>query len=124
MSSTRCRDFVSLMFLAILAAANLGGPALGAEGGKRLALVIGNSAYQNVAPLTNPANDATDIAAKLKGLQFDVLFAADANHEKLVSLLEEFKSRVTREHVALFFFAGHGVTVNSESFLIPVDSPG
>ena len=52
-----------------------------------------------------------------------MLFAADANHDKLAALLEEFKSRVTRDHVALFFFAGHGVTVNSESFLIPVDSP-
>jgi uncharacterized caspase-like protein len=123
MSFTRCRDFISLMFLGLLAAASLGGPALGAEPGKRLALVVGNSAYQNVTPLTNPANDATDIAAKLKNLQFDVLLATNADHDKLVTMLEEFKNRVTREHVALFFFAGHGVTVNSESFLIPVDSP-
>jgi uncharacterized caspase-like protein len=124
MTFTQCRDFVSLVFIAILAAANLGGPALGAESGKRLALVIGNSAYENVTPLTNPANDATDIAAKLRSLQFNVLLATDADHDKLATLLEEFRRQVTHEHVALFFFAGHGVTVNSESFLVPVDSPG
>jgi uncharacterized caspase-like protein len=123
MSFMRCRAFASFLVLAIVAAANLGGPALGAESGKRLALVVGNSAYENVTPLTNPANDAIDLAAKLKSLQFDVLLATDADHARLASLLGEFKSRVTSEHVALFFFAGHGVTVNNESFLIPVDSP-
>ncbi len=123
MSSMRCREFASLSFSPSWLLLISSGSAFGAESGKRLALVIGNSAYENVTPLTNPANDATDMAAKLKSLQFDVLFATDAHHDKLVSLLEEFKSRVTRDHVALFFFAGHGVTVNSESFLIPVDSP-
>jgi uncharacterized caspase-like protein len=90
---------------------------------KRIALVIGNSAYQNVAPLTNPANDANDIAQKLKSLQFEVLLATDAGYAALNALLQDFKKRVTRDHVALVFFAGHGVTVNNESFLIPVDAP-
>ena len=49
--------------------------------------------------------------------------ATDVGHAKMISLLQQFKDRVTREHVALFFFAGHGVTVNNESFLIPVDAP-
>src|SRR4029434_901901 len=85
--------------------------------------VIGNSAYQNVSPLTNPVNDANDIAAKLKSLQFEVLVATDADHAKLKAVLQEFKNRVTRDHVALVFYAGHGVTLNSESFLLPVNVP-
>ncbi len=90
---------------------------------KRIALVIGNSGYQSITELTNPKNDATDIAAKLKTLKFEVLLATDANHAKMSALLDEFKAKVTREHVALVFYAGHGVTVNRESFILPIDTP-
>jgi uncharacterized caspase-like protein len=90
---------------------------------KRIALVIGNSGYKNITDLTNPKNDATDIGAKLKTLKFEVLLATDADHAKMAALLEEFKAKVTRDHVALVFYAGHGVTVNRESFLLPVDTP-
>jgi uncharacterized caspase-like protein len=98
-------------------------PALCAEGAKRQALVIGNSAYKNISTLINPVNDATDIAAKLKTLQFDVLLATDADRLKMAAILEEFRKRVTPAHVALVFYAGHGVTVSKESFLLPVDVP-
>lgn len=90
---------------------------------KRLALVVGNSAYQDISPLTNPVNDATDIAAKLKTLQFEVLLGTNVTQEKMVALLQEFRSKITRDHVALVFYAGHGVTVNNESFLLPIDLP-
>jgi uncharacterized caspase-like protein len=90
---------------------------------KRLALVIGNSAYRNVTALTNPVNDATDIAAKLKSLQFQVLLGTNADHAAMSALLQAFQAQVTREHIALVFYAGHGVTVNRESFLLPVDTP-
>jgi uncharacterized caspase-like protein len=86
-------------------------------------LVIGNSAYRNVSSLINPVNDATDIAAKLRTLQFDVLLGTDVSQAKLSALLDEFRAKVTREHVALVFYAGHGVTVNRESFLLPIDTP-
>ena len=112
-----------LVALAIAATATPIAPLLAADGGKRLALVVGNSAYENVAPLINPANDATDIAQKLKSLGFDVLLATNAGQGKMSALLQDFRNRLTREHVALIFFAGHGVTVNNESFLIPVDAP-
>lgn len=103
----------------------LTGPATGQEAGgpKRVALVIGNANYKNVAPLVNPSNDAADIANKLKKLKFDVLLATDATQARMMTLLEEFKRRITREHVALIFYAGHGVTVSRESFLLPVDVP-
>src|SRR5262245_15644900 len=90
---------------------------------KRIALVIGNSGYQSITGLTNPKNDATDIAAKLKTLKFEVLLATDANHARMSALLDEFKAKVTRQHVALVFYAGHGVTVNRESFILPIDTP-
>jgi uncharacterized caspase-like protein len=85
--------------------------------------VIGKSAYKNISPLTNPINDAKDVAAKLKGLQFDVLLATDASQAQMTSMLNEFRGRLSREHVALVFYAGHGVTLNRESFLLPVDVP-
>ena len=119
MSVLRC-VFLIVFFLVT---ANLSAPLFAAEGNKRLALVLGNSAYKNIAPLKNAANDATDLAQKLKSLHFEVIVATDVGHAKLISFLKEFKDRVTREHVALFFFAGHGVTLNNESFLVPVDAP-
>ena len=82
MSSLRC----SLLIFVFLAAAGTSGPVFGAEGSKRLALVLGNSAYKNVSPLTNPANDATDLAQKLKSLQFEVIVATDVGHAKMTSL--------------------------------------
>jgi uncharacterized caspase-like protein len=123
MSLMRRHPLLVLVVFAIASAATPITPVFGADGAKRLALVIGNSAYENVAPLVNPANDATDIAQKLKALGFEVLAATNADQGKMTSLLQEFKNRLTREHAALIFFAGHGVTVNSESFLIPVDAP-
>ncbi|TMJ77160.1 MAG: caspase family protein [Alphaproteobacteria bacterium] len=123
MSCMRRHALFMLVALAIAATAAPVTPLLAAEGGKRLALVVGNSAYENVAPLINPANDATDIAQKLKSLGFEVLLATNAGQGKMSSLLQDFRNRLTREHVALIFFAGHGVTVNNESFLIPVDAP-
>jgi hypothetical protein len=124
MASTSFRAALALL-IASLTAAIAFTPAKAQQltGSKRLALVIGNSGYQNVARLINPVNDATDIAAKLKELNFEVLLGTDITHAKMTALLEEFKAKVTREHVALVFYAGHGVTVNRESFLLPVDTP-
>jgi uncharacterized caspase-like protein len=102
----------------------MSGPARAQSDSKRVALVIGNSAYKNVETLTNPAYDAADIAAKLKSLKFDVLLATNATQAEMKSLLSEFSGRVARDRVALVFFAGHGVTINRESFLLPVDVPG
>ena len=109
------------IFLTVMA-----GQVFGQEAGgpKRIALVVGNSNYKHVSPLVNPTNDATDIAGKLRSLRFDVLLATDATQARMMALLQEFKSRITREHVALVFYAGHGVTVSRESFLLPVDVPG
>jgi uncharacterized caspase-like protein len=123
MSFIRRHALLMLMVLAMAATATPITPLYAADGAKRLALVVGNSAYENVTPLVNPANDATDMAQKLKSLGFEVLLATNADQAKMSSLLQEFRNKLTPTHAALIFFAGHGVTVNSESFLIPVDAP-
>lgn len=123
MSFMRYGRLVTLLLPAIAAAVVAAGPARAQADSKRLALIVGNSSYNNVAPLTNPRNDATDFAAKLKSMQFEVILATDADHARMLLLLEEFRSRLTRQHIGLVFFAGHGVTVNNESFLLPVDVP-
>ncbi len=90
---------------------------------RRLALAIGNSNYTSVSPLRNPVNDATDIAGKLKSLRFEVVLVTDADHALMRARLHDFASRVTDKDIALVFYAGHGITVNGESFLLPVDVP-
>ena len=83
MSCMRRHALLMFVVLAIAATATPITPLFGAEGGKRLALVVGNSAYENVSPLINPANDATDIAQKLKSLGFEVLLATNAGQDKM-----------------------------------------
>jgi uncharacterized caspase-like protein len=112
---------LALLLLALLVGTHV---ARAADPTKRLALVIGNSAYREVGALSNPVNDATDIAKKLKALKFDVLLATDADHAKMSEMLDEFGKRLTRDHVGLVFYAGHGITINNESFLVPIDVPG
>src|ERR1700741_4298021 len=105
-----------------LAAALLlaGGPAL-AE--KRVALVIGNAAYQNVPRLPNPVNDSSTIAATLKDAGFDVvdsrrdLAAADTRRA-----LRDFADRARDADIAVVYYAGHGIEVDGGNYLIPVDA--
>lgn len=88
---------------------------------KRVALVIGNSKYPTM-PLTNPANDAADIAARLRKLKFDVVYAENAKLREMDRAFDEYARRLKRGGVALVFYAGHGIQVNGENWLIPVDA--
>jgi len=122
MTFVRSKRFLAALY--ITAAALLAPtPAAAVDGTKRVALVIGNSAYRSVAALTNPVNDATDIARKLGSLGFEVILATDADQAQMRTLIDDFRSKLTRDYVGLVFYAGHGVTVNGESFLLPVDVP-
>ncbi len=87
----------------------------------RLALVIGNGAYKN-APLDNPVNDARDLAATLKTIGFEVLQKENLNALEMKKAIREFgdKLQANRGGVGLFFYAGHGVQVKGNNFLIPV----
>jgi len=87
--------------------------------GKRLALIIGNSAYAS-SPLKNPANDATDIKNALEKLNFDVIFRIDASQEEMEQGINDFGKRLHAYDVGLFYYAGHGVQIKGENYLIPV----
>src|SRR5581483_2581752 len=88
---------------------------------KRVALVIGNAAYRKSA-LRNPAHDAEDVAQTLKGLGFTVIRAQDADLKRMKQAIEEFASQMVEGAVALFYYAGHGVQVKGENYLIPIDA--
>lgn len=107
----------------IVLALGAGSAQAAAEAGRRVALVIGNSAYHNITRLKNPINDATDIAAKLEALKFVVVLATDASHDEMQRQIIRFRDALTPNDIALIFYAGHGVTVSGESFLLPVDVP-
>ena len=89
---------------------------------KRIALVIGNAAYQGVAALKNPANDATDMAAKLKAFGFDVMVRTNIGHKEMLRTLTSFGDKVTAGTEVVFFYAGHGMQVRGRNYLIPIDA--
>jgi hypothetical protein len=93
-----------------------------AHADKRVAFVVGNGAYQNVAPLPNPAIDAKAIAKLLRNVGFDVVEGANLTRDKMTERLLEFGKKAEGADVALFFYAGHGIAVNGTNYLLPVDA--
>ncbi len=89
---------------------------------KRLALVIGNSAYPNTSRLDNPVNDAKDMAATLTDLGFEVMLFTDLDKKNLRKAVEDFGFRLKRYQVGLFFYAGHGISLNGQNYLVPIDA--
>lgn len=89
---------------------------------KRVALVIGNSAYQHTPALANPKNDATDMAAALKQLGFQVLNGFDLDKVGLERKVRDFAIALQGAHVGVFFFAGHGLQVGGHNYLVPIDA--
>ncbi|MEC3859713.1 caspase family protein [Mesobacterium sp. TK19101] len=103
----------------VLLALTLGQVASAAD---RVALVIGNSAYQNASRLANPANDSRAIADKLTSLGFDVTLQEDLNGQGMRMALGQFAESALRADVALVFYAGHGIEMSGRNYLIPVDA--
>lgn len=89
-------------------------------GASRVALVVGNSAYQKVEALPNPANDARLIAEKLWESGFEVVESIDTDRETMLADLATFRSRLREGSEALFFYAGHGVQIDGRNYLLPV----
>jgi hypothetical protein len=87
--------------------------------GRRVALVIGNSAYAG-APLSNPANDASDMASALKGAGFTTILALDANLQQMREATRRFSQAAAASDAALIYFAGHGIEAKGRNYLIPV----
>jgi len=88
---------------------------------KRVALVIGNSAYSDGAELANPINDAKAIAKTVGRYGFEVITAFDATQDEMLTKAEEFSKKLDTNTVAFFYFAGHGIEVKNINYLIPID---
>jgi hypothetical protein len=88
---------------------------------KRIALVIGNANYQ-VGKLDTPLNDATDMANALKELGFEVILLKDSSKRQMDDALDQFTTRINQGYVGLFYYAGHGMEVEGENYLIPVNA--
>ncbi len=108
------------LFWALLAVAVSWSSASYAE--KRVALVIGNGAYKNVANLPNPPKDAEAMAALLRNVGFDVVQGTDLNRNAMTDTLRKFAGEAENADVALFFYAGHGLQLDGKNYLLPIDS--
>jgi tetratricopeptide (TPR) repeat protein len=94
-----------------------------AQQGRRIALVIGNSAYKNVPALANPQKDASAIATSLRNVGFEtVTLSVDATREKLIDGLRAFADESEKADWAIVYYAGHGIEVNGQNYLIPTDA--
>ena len=89
---------------------------------RRLALVIGNKEYMNIAPLQNPINDAEDMSKALEEIGFEVIQATDTDYREMIGAMNRFKESLTRSDVALFYYSGHGVSYQNQNYLLPVDA--
>lgn len=88
----------------------------------KVALVIGNAKYAEVAPLKNPENDAVDMAAALSEIGFDVTVKLNADIETFDDALGEFQQKAEGSEVAVIFYAGHGIEFENRNYLLPVDA--
>jgi invasion protein IalB len=93
-----------------------------AHSGKRVALVIGNSGYTYAPELKNPRNDANAVADVLTRLGFEVIKGIDLNHDQFIALNRKFSRAIDGSEAALVFYAGHGLQVNGQNYLAPVDA--
>jgi hypothetical protein len=93
-----------------------------AQADKRVALVIGNSAYQHTSELRNPSNDAADLVAALTRLGFQVTDGRDLDKRAMERSIRQFGLSLGGADIALFFYAGHGIQVGGQNHLIPIDA--
>ena len=95
---------------------------LSASAAGRVALVVGNGAYTHAGRLPNPANDASDMAAALGRLGFEVTIARDVGRTAMNEALRAFTRRSSAADVALVFYAGHAMEMDGVNYLLPVDA--
>jgi len=93
-----------------------------AKADRRVAFVVGNGAYKNVAQLPNPPIDAKAMAAALRNVGFDVVEGTNLTRDKMTEKLLDFGKKTQGADVAVFFYAGHGIAVNGTNYLLPVDA--
>ena len=90
---------------------------------KRVALLVGNNAYQNVPRLQTAVNDARSVGTTLRGLGFSVILAENQSRRAMSEALLAFDKAIEPGDIALFFFAGHGFEIRGQNYLLPTDVP-
>jgi hypothetical protein len=90
--------------------------------GRRVALVVGNSAYQLTPRLDNPRNDASDVAAALGKLGFRVIAGTDLDKAAFDRKVRDFAVALRGADAGVLFYAGHGLQVDGHNYLVPVDA--
>lgn len=120
MNSRKLWKLLSLVLLPALAQ-----PVIANEGQERLALIVGNGAYQNIGALRNPTADAELIASTIRELGFDTTVALDSDQANMKRQIAEFGRRLRaadKDAVGFFYYAGHGVQANGRNYLLPVEA--
>ncbi|MBR0789277.1 caspase family protein [Bradyrhizobium manausense] len=105
---------VSLMCMALSVSA--------AKADRRVAFVVGNGAYKNVAQLPNPPIDAKAMAATLRNVGFEVIEGSNLTRDQMTEKLLDFGRKAQGSDVAVFYYAGHGIAVGGTNYLLPVDA--
>ncbi len=90
--------------------------------GKRVALVVGNGAYQSVAQLPNPSKDAAAVSLALRKQGFEVVTAIDLTRVELEKAVERYTRALNGADISLFYYSGHGIEVGGENRIVPVDA--
>lgn len=109
--------------IAALALIGLAASAMAENGQRRLALVVGNNAYENVPRLVKAVNDADAVASRLEQIGFTVTVARDIGRRAMSRAVLEFEKTVKPGDLALFYYAGHGFAISGRNYLLPVDVP-
>ena len=93
------------------------------DGLRKVALVIGNGAYNHALPLPNPPNDASDVCSALRKLDFEVLCKVNvASKREFKDAIYEFSGKLNENSVAFFYFAGHGLQIDGLNYLVPTNA--
>src|SRR5262252_7246712 len=93
-----------------------------ADAAERVALIFGNADYQNAPRLPNPVNDASDVAAAFARLGFSVQLVKNGSFDVMRRALLSFAQQAPSADIAVVYFAGHGMEIRDENWLIPVDA--
>jgi uncharacterized caspase-like protein len=107
---------IALSVIGIIASSNV------AKADRRVAFVVGNGAYKNVAQLPNPPVDAKAMAAVLRNVGFEVVEGTNLTRDRMTEKLLDFGKKAQGADIAVFFYAGHGIAIDGSNYLLPVDA--
>jgi hypothetical protein len=112
--------YLTILVFMMAAVGGFDDPALAAGG--RFAFVLGNSSYASLGTLPNPTNDASAIAKALTALNFEVDMHVDLKRDELMGILPRVAERARNADLVAFFYAGHGLAINNQNYIVPVDA--